>query len=259
MSKKGNPFSPEPMDPHNPHYGEAGAIYGQVYYSDGATANPQTNTRRPMADIKLATSNVKPAELISTATNLIALNAPAAPAVPPIPNMATPVADLQTKLTAADTANNKYEAAKAALPGLLAVRDTTAAALGDELNLFGKSAVAFAKGDGALLQLAGFTLAASTHSPTPGVSQPLNVILNGGTMPGSLDAKCNPDPNAKTYEWQTTTGDPVTGTYVTFKATTAAKVTITGLTSGQRVWVRVRAIGTHGEGPWSDPAMKIVP
>ena len=78
-------------------------------------------------------------------------------------------------------------------------------------------------------------------------------------MPGSLNAKCNTDPNASTYEWQTTTGDPVTGTYVTFTHTTGAKVTITGLTSGQRVWVRVRAIGTHGEGPWSNPSDKIVP
>jgi hypothetical protein len=32
-----------------------------------------------------------------------------------------------------------------------------------------------------------------------------------------------------------------------------------GLASGQRVWVRVRAIGAAGPGPWSDPATKIVP
>ena len=51
----------------------------------------------------------------------------------------------------------------------------------------------------------------------------------------------------------------MTGPYATFKQTTAAHVTITGLTSGSRVWVRVRAIGTKGEGPWSDPATKIVP
>jgi hypothetical protein len=33
----------------------------------------------------------------------------------------------------------------------------------------------------------------------------------------------------------------------------------TGLTSGQRVWLRVRGIGSNGPGAWSDPATKIVP
>ena len=36
---------------------------------------------------------------------------------------------------------------------------------------------------------------------------------------------------------------------------------ITGLPSGQRIWVRVRAIGTSetAPGPWSDPAVRTVP
>jgi hypothetical protein len=209
-----NPYASEPMDPRNPHYGEAGAIYGQVYYSDGATENAPTNKTKHMSDIKLSTSTMSPTELISTSKNHIALCAPAPPKEPPIPDM----------------------------------------------NLFGNSAVANAKGKAELLQLGGFTVTTATHTPAPGVSQLENLILNAGKMPGSLAAKCNPDASAKTYEWQTTTGDPVTGPYVTFKTTTAARVTITGLTSGTRVWVRVRAIGTKGiEGPWSDPAMKIVP
>jgi hypothetical protein len=248
------------MDPRNPHYGEPGAIYGQVYYSDGATENTQTKKTKHMADIKLATTQMKPAELISTSKNHIALCAPAPPKVPPIPDMATPVADLQALVTPADTANNAFEAAKAALPGLQTARDTTAAALGVGLVLFGKSAVANAKGSAELLQLGGFTVTTTAHTPAPGVSQLENLMLSEGKMPGSVAAKCKPDANAKTYEWQTTTGDPVTGPYVTFKTTTAARVTITGLTSGTRVWVRARAIGTKGiEGPWSDPAMKIVP
>ena len=40
----------------------------------------------------------------------------------------------------------------------------------------------------------------------------------------------------------------------------AWKAALSGLTSGARIWVRVRAIGTGGtKGPWSDPAVKAVP
>ncbi|MEO6785879.1 MAG: fibronectin type III domain-containing protein [Chthoniobacteraceae bacterium] len=212
-----------------------------------------------MSEIKLSTSKMNAGEAMDFGTKLIGLNAPAPPATPPIPNMATPVADLTTKLTAAQTANNAYEQAKASLPGLLSARDIAIQDLKDEEGLFAKAAAKESKGNATMLLAAGFELVPSAHSPSPGVQQPLNVILSEGKNPGSIGAKCNPDANASTYEWQTTTGDPVTGPYVTFKQTTAAHVTITGLTSGTRVWVRVRAIGTKGEGPWSDPAMKIVP
>lgn len=247
------------MDPHNPRYGEPGAIYGQVFYSDGASENTQTKKGKPMADIKLATSRMKPGELIDFASKLVALLAPAAPATPPIPNMASSVADLTTALTAAKSANDAYEQAKSALAGLKTARDGAASGLADEVGLTAMNAQVQSKGDATSLQAAGFDLAASTHSPTPAVQQLLNVVLTEGAMPGSIGASCNPDPNASTYEWQTTAGDPVNGPYVTFKQTTAANVIITGLTSGSRAWVRVRAIGTHGEGPWSDPATRIVP
>ena len=35
--------------------------------------------------------------------------------------------------------------------------------------------------------------------------------------------------------------------------------TVNSMTSGQRVWFRVSAVGAARQGPWSDPATKIVP
>ncbi|MFN0074841.1 MAG: hypothetical protein ACKVY0_00020 [Prosthecobacter sp.] len=52
---------------------------------------------------------------------------------------------------------------------------------------------------------------------------------------------------------------PVTGPYETKDTTTASSTTISGLSSGTRIWVRVRGLGANGPGPWSDPATKIVP
>jgi len=40
---------------------------------------------------------------------------------------------------------------------------------------------------------------------------------------------------------------------------TRSKCTLAGLTSGQKLWVRVKAIGANDEGPWSDVAWKMVP
>jgi hypothetical protein len=43
---------------------------------------------------------------------------------------------------------------------------------------------------------------------------------------------------------------------------TASKssATIPGLTSGAKLWARVRAVGADNQpGPWSDPATKVVP
>jgi len=247
------------MDPHNPRYGEEGAIYGQIYYSAGASENQQTMKGKHMAEIKLSTSRMTPPEVIDTATKLAGMLAPEAPKLPPIPNMAGTVADLNAKLTAAIAANDAYEAAKASLPGLRSARDLAAQELKDEIGITAKAAAKESKGDPVMLQNGGFEIASATHVPSPVPNQLQNLALGEGKAPGSVEAGCNPDPNAVTYEWQTTTGDAMNGPYVTFKSTTAASVTITGLTSGQRVWVRVRAVGTKGEGPWSDPANKIVP
>ena len=40
---------------------------------------------------------------------------------------------------------------------------------------------------------------------------------------------------------------------------TNIKTAMTGLTSGAKMWARVRAVASAGQGAWSDPAVKIVP
>jgi hypothetical protein len=53
--------------------------------------------------------------------------------------------------------------------------------------------------------------------------------------------------------------DPNTGPWVdggTFASTRG--VGLTGLTRGKDYWARVRAVGTSGPGPWSDPATTLV-
>ncbi len=40
---------------------------------------------------------------------------------------------------------------------------------------------------------------------------------------------------------------------------TKSSFTASGLTSGNKYWFRVAAVGAAGQGPWSDQAMKMAP
>ena len=83
--------------------------------------------------------------------------------------------------------------------------------------------------------------------------------VTAGDLDGEIDVQHDPVSGAKTYEVQLTTVDPVAGPWVTKCTPTTSRCSIQNLTSGQRVWVRSRALGVNGPGNWSDPATKIVP
>ena len=241
-----------------PHYDDPAVFYDAGFLYDSGSAQPQPKKNKHMASLKLNLSRKNPAQLIALADLVIPKLAPAAPATPPIPNMAAKVAVLATKSATAKTANDAYEAALAALVNLKQVRDAAADDLRAEHTAVANAIDAEAKGDPVLLSASGYPLAGAPQASTlPG--QVMNFQMTAGDAEGALDTQHDPEGQAKTYEVQITTGDPVTGPWATKAQATASRVQITGLTSGQRVWGRARAIGSKGAGPWSDPASKIVP
>jgi hypothetical protein len=114
-------------------------------------------------------------------------------------------------------------------------------------------------GDEAKIQSAGMSLRAP-KTPTTSLPAPQGLAVTAGDNEGELDAVWDPVPKNKGYEVQTSP-DPVTGTSWAFAETsTASKTTLTGLPSGSKIWVRVRALGPKKiKSPWSDPAVKRVP
>ena len=115
-----------------------------------------------------------------------------------------------------------------------------------------------ANGDPVLLAETGYPLAAApTPSALPGVIH--NLSLTAGDMEQALDVHFDPEAHSSTYDVQSTTADPMAGPYTTVAQPTASKAVLAGLKSGQRVWVRVRGVGSMGAGLWSDPTTKIVP
>jgi len=212
-----------------------------------------------MAEIKQTLSRLTASQLIALADNQAQLMAPTAPAAPPIPNMAAVIGELVTAHDAAKAASDAYEQAKAALASLKTARDGAVDTLRAKVGDVAVKARSESGGDGGMMQAAGYQLASTTSVAAGPLTQPQNLAVTAGDMDGTLDASCDPAAGAKTYDWQMTTADAVNGPYATVSQTTSSSTALTGLTSGQRVWVRVRAVGTTGPGPWSDPATKIVP
>ena len=89
--------------------------------------------------------------------------------------------------------------------------------------------------------------------------QVVNLSVTVSDNAGELDLQWDPVNGAKTYEMQSSP-DPMTPTsWSNLPGVTKSKGVVTGLTSGARVWLRVRAINAAGQGAWSDPGTKIAP
>lgn len=174
----------------------------------------------------------------------------------PSPNPTLPNA--QASHDAAKVSLDTIDTKEAELVTLRLQRDALMQTAMDNYDSLGSFVENKSNGDATIITGAGFDVVGA-RTPADPVSQVLNLVLTEGDNDGTLDAAWDRDPSAKSYEIQTSP-DPVAGGSWTFKQiATKSFATITGLTSGARVWVRVRSVGSDENGPWSDPAVKTVP
>lgn len=116
-----------------------------------------------------------------------------------------------------------------------------------------------ADGDEAKITSAGYEL--RTPALPLGVpTVPLAVLASAGEFPGQLLVEWEAaSGSVAIYEFQTTL-DPMTeASWVARGTSTKTSASIVGLPSGEHVWVRVRATGSAGPGPYSDAASRTVP
>ena len=118
-----------------------------------------------------------------------------------------------------------------------------------------------AAGDIAKLLSSGYSLRKSTTHTGGGDPPPVPTnfkVERGGS--GQLIAKARKIRNVGAYEVQINSGDPnVEASWHSLPVqTSCAKVKINGLTPMTRVWVRLRAVNSHGPGDWTDPAGEVV-
>ena len=176
----------------------------------------------------------------------------------PSPTMAALLADLTTyQQKLATRASNAtvdvlaFQASRAILEG--ALHD-----VGIYVNFI-------AKGVTATVEKSGFpsysTGAGTTPGPSPIPGPPQDVKLRLGALSGSVIARFKPDrPSSFNVAQINTTSDP--DHEASWKAAsqgTGGKITISGLTPGTILWVRVATVGPGGQlGTWSDPAKIVV-
>lgn len=159
------------------------------------------------------------------------------------------------------TALGAFNAAQAAAKLATQNKDTARAALESALTARGnyvELTAASAADPVAVIESANFA-ARSAKTPS-GVPAPVaNLSITAGDNAGELDLQWNPVPGATHYNLQISP-EPVTpASWVTQADASKSWTAVFGLTSGSKVWARVRAVGPGGIGAWSDVATKIVP
>ena len=207
-----------------------------------------------MAKVKLTIDKLPPDQLVAIANNIKTSMTGNASFTAPNPTLTV----FGTKITDATTKVAAYNASVTASQTAMSDRDTSLEALRQTMRQLAAYVENISGGDAVKIESAGMGVrSAATKVGVP--AQALNLVLTEGDFEGTLDAAWDAVYGASSYEIQTSP-DPMTATSWTFKMTSPkSSATLPALTMGARVWVRVRAIGAAGPGPWSDPAVKTVP
>jgi hypothetical protein len=234
-----------------PNYDDPSGLvrYDSSYFYDGFV--PPYNIK-PMAQIKLNLFGLTIAEIIQLGKNVHT-------ALTGNGNVSTPnptLIQLETLNTNAEDANDAYEAGKDTVAALKAARDTAVVALMNGLRTEAHTVEVQTGGDPAKIITTGFSIK-SSGSPVGLPTQVLDLKVTASDMDGTLKASWKKVRGASSYQIQTSP-DPI-ATWTPKISVTKTRAEVNSLTSGDRIWVRVRAVGTSGEGPWSDPAVKTVP
>lgn len=208
-----------------------------------------------MAKPKLGLGSLTDSEVIALANTIVT-------AMTGNANFTTPNPTLASVTTAKTTAQTKvaaYNSAKAAADTALADRDAAIKALSALLTLEAAYVENVTGGDKVKIESAGM-LTRADGSPIT-VTQVLDLAVSEGDDAGSLDLVWKPVKGAKSYEIHINSSDPNVPANWSFKQSASkSSATIEGLTSGAKIWVRVRAVGAKNDtGPFSDPATKTVP
>jgi hypothetical protein len=174
---------------------------------------------------------------------------PLVPAVPPDPD--APV-DMTTRMNVLAQAN-----ADAVNGGKIqtAAKNAALASAFEGLDANGFYVQTNARTDLPLFLTSGYQAASTNRGQTPVATPAITGIDNDVST--QLDVHVTPITNAVGYEVQTCTG---TGAWTTVQFSTQARtITLTGLTTGTVVQVRVRALGgSTGQSDWSMPGSSIV-
>jgi hypothetical protein len=155
------------------------------------------------------------------------------------------------------TANNAVAAAETAWKSAIQVRNDKEAAWDVAVTARAANCEAVTPGDRAALQTTGFPLRANP-SPVGLVPAPIGFLAEMGPQIGEISLTWKAVRGASTYIVECKEHD-TPAPWTQAKIVKQARVTVGGLTPGKTYAFRVRALGSEGEGPWSDETVKMAP
>ena len=208
-----------------------------------------------MAKVKLGLDGLNPEDKIAQALTIKTSMTGNANFTTPNP----PLATYNTSITTSQTKVAAYNSAKAAAETALADRDAALATMDGLTTQLGDYVQNITGGDKIKIESAGMDTRADAAPVT--MTQVLDLVLSEGDDAGTLDIVWKPVKGAKSYEiWLNLINPDVPANWSLKQTSSASRDQLTGLTSGVKAWVRVRAIGGNNQkGPFSDPATKTVP
>ena len=91
------------------------------------------------------------------------------------------------------------------------------------------------------------------------VYSPQSLTATSGDSSGEIDIIWEPVYGARSYVVQRSIKITEPGRWTQEDIITKSSYTVSKLKSGQKYWFRVAAVGSSGQGPWSEPVQKKVP
>jgi hypothetical protein len=234
------------------NYDTPGLSYDSGVFYDAP--NLPSRRRKTMPKVKYSLDGLSDAQIIQQCNNTktaLTGNANFTTPVPSLTEFGAAITTAQAKLTVSDNAQTAAQQA-------VMDKDDAIAALLALVSQLGTYVELTAAGDETKILSAGLQVrAAKTPAPVPGTVQ--NLSLTAGDNAGRLDLQWDPASSGKRYEAQLCAAMDFATGVTSLPSVTKSKTVATGLTTGSRMWARVRALNATGPGAWSDPATKIVP
>lgn len=226
-----------------------------VHYDEPDAPLSQPKTRMKYVALKLGSKTL---DQKLDFTTMLAANLTTFVADYPSPPI-TPT-QLNGKVTAINAKKNEVATAQTTLDTKLSELAALELDLDTALTTEGSFIQDKSGGVAAKITELGVEIQAAPNAPvTPGAPQDFRVTA--GDNAGEVKTACDADPHAKGFKYQTSTDPNNPALWVLKDSSSGCRHTLTGLTSGQKIYIRMCAVGKKktGDGPWSDIASLTVP
>ena len=207
-----------------------------------------------MAKVKLELNRKSVAQKIDLAKTIVTKMTGNTSFVTPNPALSV----VTTAVTALTTATAEVEVARKTLESKYSALATAEGALEGLLTQLGNYVENVSNGDEAKILSAGMDVRNSSSASTiPDKVASINATIGDNT--GEIDLSWDKVLGAASYVVETALSDMNPLEWKHMLVSTRSKAEVASLKTGASYHIRVAAVGAAGQGPWSDPVVKVAP